>query len=202
MFNVFIRLIFIILVSTFLNFDYFLKNTRFSFIKDNIILRNLSSVLKLDYSFWVVYILFYIMFITNLLGNVPLRSIPTLFYSQTLTISLMFWVPIIRCVYLTQLKSFLAHILPYGSPVGLMLFLPLVEIFSQIIRPLTLMIRLSTNLSRGHIILYMFSYFSVIRSSFSITFIIQILVVLEIFISLLQSYIFVALISLYIVETV
>jgi hypothetical protein len=37
--------------------------------------------------------------------------------------------------------------LPYGAPTALILFLPLVEIFSQIIRPLTLTIRFATNIS-------------------------------------------------------
>lgn len=144
------------------------------------------------------------MFITNLLGNIPLRRIPTLFYSQTLTISLLFWIPLIVCVSVSQLKNFLAHILPYGSPVGLILFLPLVEIFSQIIRPFTLIIRLRTNLSRGHIILYMFSYFTLLSESLRrfILFFIFVLFILEIFISMLQAYIFVTLVSLYVAETV
>lgn len=141
---------------------------------------------------------------TNLTGNVPLRSIPTLFYSETLTLSLIFWVPIIVCVSFTQLKSFMAHMLPYGSPLGLMLFLPLVEIFSQLIRPLTLMIRLRTNLSSGHIILYIFSYFTLLSDSLStvIAPVIFVLFILEICISMLQAYIFVTLVSLYLVETI
>lgn len=94
--------------------------------------------------------------------------------------------------------------LPYGSPLGLILFLPLVEIFSQIIRPFTLIIRLRTNLSSGHIMLYMFSYFTLLSevlSRFILVFIF-VLFVLEIFISMLQAYIFVTLISLYVAETV
>ena len=108
------------------------------------------------------------------------------------------------CVYLTQLKSFLSHMLPYGSPVGLILFLPLVEIFSQLIRPLTLIIRLRTNLSRGHIMLYIFSYFTLLSDSlvFVIAPVLGVLFILEICISALQAYIFFTLISLYIVETV
>jgi len=101
------------------------------------------------------------------MGNIPLNSIPTMFYSVTFSISLLFWVPLIVCVSLTQVKEFLAHILPYGSPVGLILFLPLVEIFSQLIRPLTLIIRLSTNLSSGHIMIYIFSYFTLLSSFLS-----------------------------------
>jgi F0F1-type ATP synthase membrane subunit a len=54
----------------------------------------------------------------------------------------------------------MAHLLPYGSPAALMIFLPIVELFSQLIRPFTLMIRISTNLSAGHIMMYMFSYFT------------------------------------------
>lgn len=105
-------------------------------------------------------------------------------------------------IFITQAREFIAHILPYGSPAALMIFLPLVEIFSQIIRPFTLMVRLSTNLSSGHIILYMFSFFSI--SSFSLTFILFFaliaLLLLELFISILQAYIFTSLIYLYVSE--
>jgi len=108
------------------------------------------------------------------------------------------------CVSFSQFKSFMAHMLPYGSPVGLMFFLPLVEIFSQLIRPFTLMIRLRTNLSRGHIILYMFSYFTLLSDALSFVIVpaISVLFILEICISMLQAYIFVTLITLYIAETV
>jgi len=108
------------------------------------------------------------------------------------------------CVSLTQLKDFMAHMLPYGAPAGLMLFLPLVEIFSQLIRPFTLMIRLRTNLSSGHIMMYMFSYFTLLSSVLSpVIYTVMILLFsLELCISLLQAYIFVSLVSMYVRETV
>jgi F-type H+-transporting ATPase subunit a len=116
----------------------------------------------------------------------------------------MFWLPIIACVTATQIKDFIAHILPYGCPTRLALFLPLVEIFSQLIRPLTLMIRLRTNLSAGHIMMYIFSYFTLLSSVLSpfISVIIFLLFVLELAISALQAYIFVSLLSLYVNETI
>jgi len=104
--------------------------------------------------------LFYCFLLANLLGNIPIAYIPTMFYSSTLTISLLFWIPLIVCVRVSQFKEFMAHLLPYGSPAALMIFLPIVELFSQLIRPFTLMIRISTNLSAGHIMMYMFSYFT------------------------------------------
>lgn len=152
---------------------------------------------------FLIITLFIVFLLVNLSGNIPLNSIPTLFYSQTLTVRFLFWLPIMVCVSLTQLKDFMAHMLPYGSPLGLMLFLPLVEIFSQLIRPMTLIIRLRTNLSRGHIMIYMFSYFTLLSSSLSpfIYVVLYALFILELCISILQAYIFVSLISLYISET-
>lgn len=196
-------LCFVMFIFWIFSCDYFVKFTRFrSFF--SIVSTTLKRALSYNASFWVIYLLFFTMFFTNLTGNVPLRSIPTLFYSQTLTLSLMFWIPIIVCVFITQFKSFIAHILPYGSPVALILFLPIVEIFSQLIRPFTLMIRLRTNLSSGHIILYMFSYFTLLSDVLSVVIVpaITILFVLEVCISILQAYIFVTLVRLYLAETV
>ncbi|MCB1713152.1 MAG: F0F1 ATP synthase subunit A, partial [Candidatus Riesia sp.] len=82
--------------------------------------------------------------------------------------------------------------------------LPLIELFSQLIRPFTLIVRLRTNLSRGHIILYMFSYFTLLSDALSTIIVpaISVLFILEVCISILQAYIFVTLVRLYIVETV
>ena len=200
---IFNRLVFSFLLFWLFSCNYFVKFTRFTVLM-NFISNSLKNALSYNASFWVIYLLFFTMFFINLSGNIPLSSIPTLFYSETLTLSLMFWLPIIICVFISQFKSFIAHMLPYGSPVALIVFLPIVEIFSQLIRPFTLIIRLSTNLSRGHIMLYMFSYFTLLSDILSYVIVpaITILFVLEICISMLQAYIFVTLISLYLTETV
>ena len=191
-----------IFLFSFLFFNLFKVLTRYSVVKQSF-MDNLSSIVNSKVSKFLILVLFLTFLLINLSGNVPLNSIPTLFYSQTLTISFLFWLPIMICVSLTQFKGFMAHMLPYGSPVGLMLFLPLVELFSQLIRPLTLMIRLRTNLSRGHIMMYMFSYFTLLSSSLSpfIHVVLFALFILELCISMLQAYIFVSLIALYINET-
>ena len=130
--------------------------------------------------------------ILNVLGNIPgIKSI-TLFYWFTVSLALSLWIAVILSIYYTQLKSWVSHLLPYGSPIGLSILLPLIEAFSHLIRPFTLIIRLRTNLSSGHIILYIFSFFAV--SSFGLTTLITpilvLLMLLEIFVSALQAYIF------------
>lgn len=146
-------LIFIYILFWLFTPSYFKLNGHIRIFKEK--LSNIiKQVISFKASFWVVYLLFYILFFCNLTGNIPLRSIPSLFYSQTFTLSFLFWFPIIICVFVSQFKSFIAHLLPYGSPTGLIFILPLIELFSQLIRPFTLIVRLRTNLSRGHIILY------------------------------------------------
>ena len=186
-----------ILFSKYFSFPSYLSS-----LKSKIVLE-LSSIVFNSVGQWLLLFLFLFLLITNVRGNIPLNNIPTLFYSQTLSLSLMFWIPLIICVSFSQLKEFLAHILPYGSPSGLMLILPIIEIFSQFIRPFTLMIRLSTNLSSGHIIIYMFSYFTLLSDILSpfINVVIRILFILELCISILQAYIFSSLLVLYINET-
>lgn len=151
----------------------------------------------------VFYMICRVIIIFRALSNIPMFSSITLYYFFTCTVSLCTWASIIFLVYKTQLKSFIRHMMPYGAPMFLALLLPLVEIFSHIIRPFTLRIRLSTNLSSGHIMLFIFSYFSL--SSFLLSFAIVILllglILLEISISILQSYIFTSLSNIYYEET-
>ncbi len=185
-----------------ITFTFFSTITRFSFSQE-FAYNGLNKIINSKASQPLILLLFVYFIVINMIGNIPTAIVPTLIYAYTTTFSVLFWVALISCVSVTSLKEFLAHILPYGSPLGLILFLPLVEIFSQLIRPMTLIIRLRTNLSAGHIILYMFSYFALLSAPLapSIFLVIYVLIVLELCISILQAYIFVTLICLYINET-
>lgn len=137
-------------------------------------------------------------------ANVPLFTMPMMFYSYVLFNALLFWIPIIGFGLYHNFKGIVSHMLPYGAPTALMLFLPLVEIFSQIIRPLTLTIRFATNISAGHIMMFMFSYFSMLSSALApfLYVVLTLLLILEVCIAFLQSYIFVTLLRLYFRETI
>jgi len=142
----------------------------------------------------------------NVIGSIPGVTNSNMYYFLTCGISLTIWVSIIVVTLVTQFKDFVAHILPYGTPTALMFFLPLVEIFRNLIRPFTLMVRLSTNLSSGHIMIYMFSYFAIAAKSYillsiSIGGLIFLLFSLEVFVCLLQAYIFSSLLALYYKES-
>lgn len=202
MFSIIFGIFTFALFFNFFNYFYYTASSRFSSMLSSVHSFMLSMVSPNVGKSLIIFLFFFILMI-NLTGNIPLNFIPTMFYSFTFTLSLLFWLPLVFCICVSQLKDFIAHMLPYGSPSGLMLFLPIVEIFSQLIRSLTLIIRLRTNLCAGHIIIYMFSYFTLLSSALSpfIYIVLSLLFILELCISALQAYIFVSLISLYINET-
>lgn len=186
---------------SFMFFEVIKSYNRYRRFKEVVLSLILSNVSSLVCNSLFVF-LFVLICMSNVIGNIPTNIIPSLFYRQTATLSVLFWVALIFCVNVTQFKSFIAHLLPYGSPVSLSIFLPIIEGFSQIIRPFTLMVRLRTNISSGHIMVYMFSYFSMLSSTLapSIYVVMSGLFLLEFFISILQAYIFVSLLVLYVHE--
>lgn len=54
----------------------------------------------------------------------------------------------------------LSHFLPLGIEGLLKVFIPVLELVGVLIRPITLAIRLATNISCGHVVLLMFRFFS------------------------------------------
>lgn len=151
--------------------------------------------------------LFITLALSNLLGSIPGVVNSGMYYFYTSGISVSLWLSLMVLVFKTQLYSFVSHLLPYGTPRALSFILPVIEVFSVIIRPFTLIVRLRTNLSSGHIILFIFSYFAVAGKSAPflsgvIGGLILALYTLEVFVCLLQAYIFASLLTLYYKEVV
>ncbi len=72
------------------------------------------------------------------------------------------------------------------------------------LRPITLAIRISTNLAAGHILVFIFRYFGLLlpgTGKVLLRTVVLTLQGLELVISILQAYIFVALLVIYLVES-
>ena len=198
--------LFSIALSWFVFFVYnvkmFVGSTRLSSLKEAVYPALISSFPQVFISLLFIAGGRYLFLIIT--ANVPLFTVPMMFYSYVLFNALLFWVPIMGYGLYCDFKGIVSHMLPYGAPTGLMLFLPLVEIFSQVIRPLTLTIRFATNLSAGHIMIFMFSYFSILSSVLApfLYVVLTVLLLIEVFIAFLQAYIFITLLGLYLDETI
>ncbi|MFP1985979.1 F0F1 ATP synthase subunit A, partial [Lonsdalea quercina] len=96
----------------------------------------------------------------------------------------------------------LGHLLPEGTPTLLIPILIIIETISLFIRPLALGVRLTANLTAGHLLIQLISTaaFILIPSitlTASIAFLVLLLLTgLEIAVAIIQAYVFVLLLSL------
>lgn len=193
----------ITLVSLYLiSFTFFSKSGRFSALK-SITLRLLPQLLTSKVARALLVRAFIFIAYSNFSGNIPGNYTPTQFYSVVISLSLSLWVPILACSLITDFKGFFAHMFPKGAPIWIIVLLPVVEFISIMLRPLILVVRLGTNLAAGHILLFIFSYFASLLplASAPLRVLLSVLFVIEFFISILQAYIFINLMTLYIDDT-
>jgi len=89
--------------------------------------------------------------------------------------------------------SILSHYLPLGVEGLLKIFIPVIELLGVIIRPITLAIRLATNIRCGHVVLLMFRFFVFNVSNYLvvlITVLLYGLYFIEFLVCAIQAYVF------------
>nr|QTE20700.1 ATP synthase F0 subunit 6 [Odorrana macrotympana] len=142
----------------------------------------------------------------NLLGLLPYTFTPTTQLSINLGLAIPLWLATVIVGLRNQLTHSLAHFLPEATPTPLIPMLILIETISLFIRPLALGVRLTANLTAGHLLIHLVSsavpmIFSLSPASSLITFIIlTLLMILELMVAMIQAYVFVLLLSLYLQE--
>lgn len=102
----------------------------------------------------------------------------------------------------------LGHLLPEGTPTPLIPVLIIIETISLFIRPLALGVRLTANLTAGHLLIQLISTaaFVLTTSMPTVAFltmtVLFLLTLLEVAVAMIQAYVFVLLLSLYLQENV
>nr|YP_010976473.1 ATP synthase F0 subunit 6 [Volva habei]WNX95645.1 ATP synthase F0 subunit 6 [Volva habei] len=148
--------------------------------------------------------LFLFLIFMNLSGLIPYVFSPTSHLAVSLSLGLPLWLSLIVSAIFFNPSSVVAGLLPMGAPAPLNPFLVIIETVSILVRPITLSVRLTANMSAGHIVLTLIgnyltaSFF--MSSIFSMVLLLGIQVFYTIFefgIGLIQAYIFCLLITLY-----
>ena len=148
--------------------------------------------------------LFLVLIISNLSGLVPYFFSTTAHLVCTLSISIPLWLVVILSARIFDLKSWSSHYVRPQSAIGLGWVLGGLELLRVLIRPITLSVRITANLSAGHIIIGLIgcllsaSVVGVGTLSWRLVRIFQILYfIFEIVIILVQSYVITILLTLY-----
>jgi len=158
-----------------------------------------------------IYALFFFILISNLTGNVPYSY--TVTTSIIVTIGLSFTILIgVTILGLSIHKlHFFSYFVPSGTPLALVPLLVLIEMVSYLARAFSLGIRLFANVVAGHTLLkilstFLYQMFSTSALMFIFTLlpftIFVSLIVLELAVSFIQSYVFTLLVCSYIKDAI
>nr|YP_010160185.1 ATP synthase F0 subunit 6 [Dicaeum concolor]QRH16805.1 ATP synthase F0 subunit 6 [Dicaeum concolor] len=144
----------------------------------------------------------------NLLGLLPYTFTPTTQLSMNLALAFPLWLATLLTGLRNQPSISLGHLLPEGTPTPLIPALILIETTSLLIRPLALGVRLTANLTAGHLLIQLIStatvaLFSTMPMVSLLTLLVLfLLTILEVAVAMIQAYVFVLLLSLYLQENI
>nr|UDF87377.1 ATP synthase F0 subunit 6 [Pristis zijsron] len=144
----------------------------------------------------------------NLLGLLPYTFTPTTQLSLNMALALPLWITTVLIGVLNQPTIALGHLLPEGTPTPLVPILIIIETISLFIRPLALGVRLTANLTAGHLLMQLiataaFMLITIMPTvAFLTSLILFLLTILEVAVAMIQAYVFVLLLSLYLQENV
>lgn len=199
----------IVLLSVFfiIPFKIWILTSRITFLKKTLyswLFREFQPLLhKFPYLLLTSLTFFTLISSSNLLGLTPYVFTPTRHIRITLSLALTRWTALAAYGWFNNTNNLLAHLIPQRTPTILMPFIVLIEITRNLIRPLTLAVRLAANIIAGHLLL------SLIRSALAkspLSFFLVILLpqtalrLLELAVAFLQAYVFRVLITLYLAE--
>lgn len=154
---------------------------------------------------WALILISLILFIgcTNLLGLLPHSFTPTTQLSINLGIAIPLWAGTVIIGFRHKTKASLAHFLPQGTPLPLIPILIIIETISLFIQPMALAVRLTANITAGHLLIHLIggatlALMNISTATALITFVILVLLtILEFAVALIQAYVFTLLVSLY-----
>nr|ALO76298.1 ATP synthase F0 subunit 6 [Rhagium mordax] len=144
--------------------------------------------------------LFSMILFNNFLGLFPYIFTSTSHMTLTLSLALPLWLSFMIYGWTNNTIYMFAHLVPQGTPNVLMPFMVCIESISNIIRPGTLAVRLSANMIAGHLLMTLLGNTgsSMTLIMLNILILVQILLlILESAVSIIQSYVFAVLSTLY-----
>nr|WRM53715.1 ATP synthase F0 subunit 6 [Leptatherina wallacei] len=144
----------------------------------------------------------------NMLGLLPYTFTPTTQLSLNMAFAVPLWLATVIIGMRNQPTHALGHLLPEGTPTLLIPILIIIETISLFIRPLALGVRLTANLTAGHLLIQLIATAAFVLLPLMPTVAILtatllfLLTLLEVAVAMIQAYVFVLLLSLYLQENV
>jgi F-type H+-transporting ATPase subunit a len=151
----------------------------------------------------IIILVFLLIILINFTALYPQIFSATSHLTVTLPLSLTFWLGLIIFGWIKNTNHILSHLVPQGTPSALIMFMVLIELVRNLIRPITLCVRLTANLIAGHLLISLLGNFLIninITTTILAFSIPVLLTILETAVAFIQAYVFMTLITLYTTE--
>nr|UCC42864.1 ATP synthase F0 subunit 6 [Geisha distinctissima] len=140
---------------------------------------------------------FMMILVNNMMGLFPYTFTPTSHPSLTLSLALPTWLMMMIYGWMNHTKKMFIHLLPTGTPGPIMPMMIMIETVGNIIRPLSLSIRLTANMIAGHLLMTLLGNMNESKMLIIVMPMKMMLMSFETAISMIQAYVFATLVSLY-----
>nr|YP_010757391.1 ATP synthase F0 subunit 6 [Aconurella diplachnis]WEU77734.1 ATP synthase F0 subunit 6 [Aconurella diplachnis] len=143
--------------------------------------------------------MFTFILVNNLMGLVPYVFTASAHLTFSLAIALTIWMSLMIFGWLKKTNNMFTHLVPVGTPYPLMPFMVLIESISNFIRPGSLAVRLSANMIAGHLLMTLLGN-NLSNNFFNMMMIMWLfmgLMMFELAVAFIQSYVFMTLSALY-----
>ena len=152
----------------------------------------------------LIFSIFTFILLCNCLGMTPYSFTSTSQVAVTLSIAMLcFFIITIFAIIRNGFGGFIHMFLPSGVPIWMAPVIFIIELFSFLIRPITLSVRLFANMVAGHVLLKVIAGFVISLGFLGVfPFLFSIIMTgFELFVAILQAYIFSILVCAYLSET-
>nr|AAY16835.1 ATP synthase F0 subunit 6 [Tetratrichobothrius flavicaudis] len=170
----------------------------------NLLSKELQSIFSKKWGgvIFLLCCLFWFIALNNFFGLFPYIFTASSHVIFTLGLPFPVWLSLMIFGWVNMTNKMFAHLVPVGTPFVLMMFMVIIESVSNLIRPITLSVRLAANMIAGHLLIVLLG--GVISGSLVIIssgiFVMMMLLVLELAVAFIQAYVFVVLSGLYSAE--
>nr|YP_009994713.1 ATP synthase F0 subunit 6 [Zyginella minuta]QNP08951.1 ATP synthase F0 subunit 6 [Zyginella minuta] len=142
--------------------------------------------------------LFVMILINNLMGLMPYIFTASSHLIFSLAMAFPMWLAFMIYGWTNKTNKMFSHLVPTGTPGILMPFMVMIETISNIIRPGSLAVRLTANMIAGHLLMSLLgNNTSSMYLMISTMIIYLVLMLFELAVAMIQSYVFMTLTTLY-----
>nr|YP_008081169.1 ATP synthase F0 subunit 6 [Sogatella furcifera]AGH29090.1 ATP synthase F0 subunit 6 [Sogatella furcifera]AGH29103.1 ATP synthase F0 subunit 6 [Sogatella furcifera]QVO59330.1 ATP synthase F0 subunit 6 [Sogatella furcifera]UXN45376.1 ATP synthase F0 subunit 6 [Sogatella furcifera]UXN45389.1 ATP synthase F0 subunit 6 [Sogatella furcifera] len=141
--------------------------------------------------------MFLLILTMNLTGLTPYVFTPSSHVSVSLALGLPIWISLMTFSWTNYTNLMFAHLLPVSTPTLISPFMILVESISNLIRPISLSVRLTANMIAGHLLLTLLGNINSIKTIWLILILQISMMIFEIAVAMIQAYVFTILMTMY-----